>query len=43
MPRLNTPNTFGDLYAKVRIVLPEHLTREERELFTKLAAMRKKS
>jgi curved DNA-binding protein len=42
MPRLNTPNTFGDLYAKVRIVLPEHLTREERELFTKLAAMRKK-
>ncbi len=42
MPRLNAPNTFGDLYVKVRIVLPEHLTREERELFIKLAAMRKK-
>lgn len=42
MPRLNQPNTFGDLYAKVRVVLPEHLSAEERELFSKLATMRKR-
>ena len=42
MPRLNESNAFGDLYAKVRIVLPEHLTSEERETFAQLAKMRKK-
>ena len=41
MPRLNESNSFGDLYAKVRVVLPEHLTPEERELVQKLAALRK--
>ena len=40
MPRLNDPTKFGDLYAKARIVLPEHLTDEERELFKKLAELR---
>ncbi len=41
MPRLNQPNTFGDLYVKVRPVLPEHLTPAEREGFEALAKMRK--
>lgn len=41
MPRLDNPKSFGDLYARVRIVLPEHLTDAERDLFSKLAAMRK--
>ena len=40
MPRLNEPNSFGDLYAKVRIVLPEHLSNDERDLFKRLATMR---
>ena len=42
MPRLNEANSFGDLYAKVRVVLPEHLTTEERDLIQKLAEMRKR-
>jgi curved DNA-binding protein len=42
MPRLNEPNAFGDLYAKVRVTLPERLTAAERELFEKLAQMRKR-
>ena len=41
MPKLDDPKSFGDLYARVRIVLPEHLTAAERELFEKLAALRK--
>ncbi len=40
MPKLDDAKSFGDLYAKVRLVLPEHLTDEERELFGKLAKMR---
>ncbi len=42
MPKLNESNSFGDLYAKVRVVLPEHLTPAERELFEKLAKMRQR-
>ena len=42
MPKLNEANSFGDLYAKVRVVLPEHLTPAEREMFEKLAAMRQR-
>ena len=41
MPRLNQPNAFGDLYAQVRVVLPTNLTQPERELFEKLAQIRK--
>jgi curved DNA-binding protein len=41
MPKLNQQNAFGDLYAKVRIVIPEHLSSEERELFEQLAKLRK--
>lgn len=40
MPRLNQENAFGDLYAKVRLVLPENLSAQERELFSKLAELR---
>ena len=42
MPKLNEPNAFGDLYAKARVVLPEGLTTAERELFEKLAQMRRR-
>ncbi len=40
MPKLNQSNSFGDLYVKVRPLLPERLTPAERELFEKLAKMR---
>jgi curved DNA-binding protein len=42
MPRLDSTKSFVDLYARVRIILPEHLTDTERELFEKLAKMRQK-
>jgi len=41
MPKLDDPKSFGDLYARVRIVLPERLTDAERELFEQLARLRK--
>ena len=40
MPRLNT-SSRGDLHAKVKVVLPTKLTKEERQLFEKLRASRK--
>ena len=40
MPKLDTPKSFGDLYVRVRIILPEHLNETERELFEKLATLR---
>jgi curved DNA-binding protein len=42
MPKLNEPNAFGDLYAQARIVLPDHLTAAERELFQQLAQLRRR-
>ncbi len=41
MPRLHK-NGHGDLYARVRVVLPEQLTDRERDLFEQLRAERKK-
>jgi curved DNA-binding protein len=41
MPKLDQPKSSGDLYARVRIVLPEPLSDAEYELFEKLAALRK--
>lgn len=41
MPRLNQAHAFGDLYAAVRVVLPENLSAKERELIEKLAALRR--
>ncbi len=40
MPFLKDPQKRGDLYAKVRVEVPENLSERERELFTELAAMR---
>jgi curved DNA-binding protein len=40
MPHLKDPEKRGDLYAKVRVKVPENLSERERELFTDLAAMR---
>ncbi|MGB8648309.1 MAG: J domain-containing protein [Anaerolineae bacterium] len=41
MPRLNDPTTFGDLYAEVRVVLPDKLSEHEIKLFRELAELRK--
>ena len=41
MPRLNDPNTRGDLYARVRLMLPEPLSERERQAFGELAAARR--
>ena len=40
MPRLNDPQTRGDLYARVRLVLPEPLSERELQVFRELAAAR---
>jgi curved DNA-binding protein len=41
MPRLDDPNTRGDLYARVRLVLPEPLSERELQAFRELAAARR--
>jgi len=41
MPVYGKKNEFGNLLLKVDIMLPEHLSKEEIDLFTKLAALRK--
>lgn len=41
MPRLGN-NTRGDLYAKVKVVLPTRLSQKEKELFQQLKALRPK-
>jgi curved DNA-binding protein len=41
MPAYAKKNKFGNLLVKVDIVLPEHLSEEEMDLFRKLAALRK--
>jgi len=41
MPRLGDPRTRGDLYARVRLVLPENMSERELEMFRKLAAERR--
>lgn len=40
MPNLKDPKVTGDLYAEVKIVLPERLSKQEKELFAQLASMR---
>jgi curved DNA-binding protein len=40
MPRLNDPTTRGDLYTRVRVMLPEPLTERELQAFRELAAAR---
>ncbi len=41
MPKLSKKDEKGDLYAKVRIVLPDNLTEREKELFEELRSLRK--
>jgi curved DNA-binding protein len=41
MPRLNNPNTRGDLYARVRLMLPEPLSERELQAFRELAEARR--
>jgi curved DNA-binding protein len=40
MPRLDDPNARGDLYTRVRLMLPEPLTERELQAFSELAAAR---
>jgi curved DNA-binding protein len=40
MPSLKDPGQRGDLYVKVQVRLPEHLTDRERSLFRELARLR---
>lgn len=42
MPRLRKPDEHGDLYVKVRLVLPTPLTDREKALFQQLADLRKR-
>ncbi len=43
MPFYNEPNKFGDLYAKVNIILPKDLSPKEIELFRQLQEIRNKN
>ncbi len=40
MPNLRNPAQHGDLFAKVRVVLPQQLSEREKDLFRELAALR---
>jgi curved DNA-binding protein len=42
MPVLGRPSEHGDLYARLRVLIPQRLTDRERELFQQLASLRKK-
>lgn len=41
MPKLRNPAQHGDLYAKLQVTLPTQLSKEERELFERLAELGK--
>jgi len=43
MPQLRSPSVHGDLFARLRVTLPTHLSAEEKELLARLAALRKSS
>ncbi len=40
MPNLKTPRVRGDLYVETKVVLPQKLSRREKELFQELAHLR---
>lgn len=42
MPDFNAPDVKGDLYLKVNVQLPKHLSREEMALFRKLRELRRR-
>jgi curved DNA-binding protein len=43
MPDYNDQNRKGDLYAKIQIAIPKNLSKEEEDLFKKLAELRKEA
>jgi curved DNA-binding protein len=43
MPRLETPQQHGDLFAEVKVILPERLSEQERKLFEELSRLRSAS
>jgi curved DNA-binding protein len=42
MPIYNNPHVFGDLYVRIKVNIPKHLSKEEIELFEKLKELRNK-
>lgn len=38
MPRLRSPQSFGDLYVRAKVEIPRQLSREQRQLFERLAS-----
>ncbi len=40
MPKLNQDNAFGNLYARTKIMLPDKLSKKEKELFEELKELR---
>jgi curved DNA-binding protein len=43
MPKYDKPGIFGDLYAKVKIIMPKNLSSKETELYKQLSAIRNKT
>ncbi len=43
MPKLNEANGFGNLYARAKIILPDKLSDQEKELFEELKELRDKN
>lgn len=41
MPHLRNPTQHGDLFARVNVILPQHLNAQEKALFQELAALRR--
>ncbi len=40
MPKLDNPKQTGDLYARVKVILPQHLSEKEKSLLRELARLR---
>jgi curved DNA-binding protein len=40
MPKMRSPDSFGDLYATLKVSLPESISSQERDLFNQLANLR---
>lgn len=40
MPKMRSPASFGDLYATLKVTIPEKLSPQERDLFEQLARLR---
>jgi curved DNA-binding protein len=40
MPNVRKPRSFGDLYVKIKVMIPEKLSPEEKKLFEQLASLR---